>query len=74
MINPIGMTAVEWTDRMALLLRVSTLRIDREEDWKAWARHVIQSPEISRYNPPQPETFDEWTEWAWRFNQTVPVN
>lgn len=73
MINPIGMTAVEWTDQMALLLRVSTMRIDREEDWRVWARHVLQSSAISRYNPPQPDQFDDWKEWADRFNQTVPV-
>lgn len=74
MIDPIGMTAVEWTDRMAILLPVTTMKINREQDWRVWARHVLQATEISRYNPPQPDAFDDWTEWARRFNQTVPVN
>lgn len=74
MIQPIGMTAVEWTDRMALLLPVNPLKIERDRDWRAWARHVIQSPLISKYNPPNPDLFGDWVSWAERFNQLVPVN
>ena len=68
------MTAVEWTDRMALLLQnIHPLKIDREQDWRAWARHVIQSAAISQYNPPNPDFFEDWQEWAHRFNETVPT-
>lgn len=76
MIDPIGMSAVEWTDRMNQLLPgdILPLRIDRPQDWRAWARHVIQSPRLSRYNPPNPDQFSNWAEWAQRFNQSVPVN
>lgn len=75
MIDPRGMTAIEWTDRMALLLPgVSPLKLDPGQDWKTWARHVIQYPSISQYNPPNPDRFDDWVEWASRFNQSVPVN
>lgn len=75
MIDPSQMGAVEWTDRMALLLpRVLPLRIDREEDWPAWAMHVLQSPSISQYNPPDPNQFTNWREWADRFNDTVPLD
>lgn len=73
MIDPTGMTPREWTDRMALLLRVTPLKIERDEDWRVWARHVLQDPNISRRNPPNPDFF-EFEEWASRFNQVVPVN
>jgi len=74
MIDPTFMEAVEWTDRMAMLLpRIQPIKINREEDWKAWARHVLQSAEISRHNPPNPEAFSDWREWASRFNETVPT-
>lgn len=74
MIDPNFMTAIEWTDRMALLLpSIQPLRLDRDEDWRAWATHVLQSPEISKYNPPNPEIFQEFREWASRFNQMVPT-
>lgn len=73
MINPINMTAVEWTSQMTLILNVLPMKLDRDEDWKEWARHVIQSSNISQYNPPSPESFDDWREWAMRFNQAVPL-
>lgn len=75
MINPEGMTAVEWTDRMSLLLpEVLVMKINRDDEWKAWARHVLQSPRVSRYNPPNPDSYEDWKLWADRFNQTVLVN
>lgn len=75
MINPAGMTAIEWTDRMALLLpEVTAMKIFHETDWRAWARHVLQSPRVARFNPPNPDYFDNWRVWADRFNQVVPVN
>lgn len=74
MIDPTSMEPVEWTDRMALLLpTVQPLRIARGEDWRAWARHVLQSPTISQYNPPNPDFFEDWRSWAYRFNETVPL-
>lgn len=74
MIDPTFMEAVEWTDRMALLLPgIQTIKIDREEDWRAWARHVLQSTSISQYNPPNPDFFLSWREWAYRFNEAVPT-
>lgn len=73
MIDPRGMTPIEWTDRMALLLRVQPLKLSRNEDWRAWARHVKQDPSIARHNPPDPDFF-EFEDWAFRFNQVVPVN
>lgn len=75
MINPIGMTAVDWANRMALFLpQVVPMIIYAETEWKNWARHVIQHPDISKYNPPNPDSFDDWVLWAQRFNQSVPVN
>ena len=72
MIDPTSMRPVEWTDRMSLLLPdVLPLKIDRDEDWRAWARHVIQSPTVSARNPPNPDQFSEWLDWAYRFNETV---
>lgn len=75
MIDPRGMSVIEWTDRMAQLLpNITPLKLYRPEDWRVWARHVLQSTSISRYNPPNPDQFEDWTLWADRFNQTVPVD
>lgn len=75
MIDPTGMTAIEWTDRMSQLLpNILPVKIHREEEWRDWANHVCQAASISRYNPPNPAQFADWREWADRFNDTVPLN
>lgn len=72
MIDPTLMTAIEWTDRMAQQLPdLLPVKLNREEDWKAWAWHVLQSPTISGRNPPNPASFTDWREWAYRFNNAV---
>lgn len=76
MIDPRGYTVTEWTDYMADTLDaygVLTFRLDDETEWKRWARHVVQSPQISKFNPPDPEAFSDWVEWAIRFNDVVPL-
>lgn len=72
MIDPTQMGVIEWTDRMAQLLPdVLPVKLYREVDWKAWAWHVVQSATISQRNPPNPEQFGDWREWAYRFNNAV---
>jgi hypothetical protein len=72
-IDPRGLTATEWCDYMADELTVLPMKIARDEDWRDWARHVIQDPSIARHNPPNPEFFEDWQEWAFRFNESVPL-
>lgn len=72
MINPIGMEVIEWTDRMATFLPVTTYKLEDPDHWQDWARHVVQSSTVSIYNPPQPAEFSDWRDWAERFIQTVP--
>ena len=72
MIDPTLMSAVEWTDRMSQLLPdVLPVKIDRDQDWRAWGWHVLQSSTISKFNPPNPEQFSDWRDWAYRFNNAV---
>lgn len=74
MIDPTFMGAIEWTDRMAMLLpSIPPMKITREEEWKTWADYVSQFPQISQYNPPSPETYSNWRDWAYRFNEMVPT-
>ena len=73
MIDPTDMTAVEWTDQMALFLPIIPMKIGSESEWREWAYHVIQNSEISRFNPPNPDFFLNWREWADRFNEVVEL-
>lgn len=72
-IDPRGLTAIEWTDYMADELSVLPMKLFREDEWRDWARHVIQDPNISKHNPPDPDQFEHWMEWAFRFNEAVPL-
>lgn len=72
-IDPRGIEVVEWTNQMALELTGISLppRLERPEDWQHWALYVIQSPKIAKVQAPDPRTYDDWREWAFRFNQAV---
>lgn len=45
----------------------------RGEDWRQWGRQVLTLPGLARYNPPDPYGFEQFTDWADRFNGAVPV-
>lgn len=73
MIDPRYMDVVEWTDRVAATLPFPVNRLFDEVDWREWARNLIQYPSVSRFNPPDPEHFVAWQQWAERFNQVVEL-
>jgi hypothetical protein len=72
-IDPYGSEVVEWVDRMTLELEPfgDITELVCYDEWKDWARAVIQNPAIARCQPPDPTVFDDWREWAARFNQTI---
>lgn len=65
------MGVIEWTDQMAQTLPFPVVRLFEVDNWKEWARNLIQYPTVSAFNPPDPEFFNDWREWAVRFNQVV---
>jgi hypothetical protein len=74
-IDPRGLTVIEWTDYMNDELLGFSLppRLDSESDWQGWALSVCQSPRIAAFNPPNPLHYLDWMEWADRFNQAVEL-
>lgn len=75
-IDPRFMTVIEWTDRMALELdKVDQLifRLDDPDDWRSWALNILDTPNFEGQNLPDPENYDDWQEWAQRFNQVVDL-
>lgn len=72
-IDPRGLTAVEWCDYTADNLAgiVAPMKISGEAEWKDWARHAVQNPRLGGLNPPNPNYFEDWREWADRFNQAI---
>jgi hypothetical protein len=72
-IHPRGMSPRDWCDRMVLELdRFGTIPvIMADEEWKQWGREVIQLSEISIFDPPAPDFYEDFEEWAIDFNDAV---
>lgn len=80
-IDPRYCTVQEWTDFMIFPLMEkakvpifdedSAPRLDNVEAWQEWAMSVVQGPNLSKFNPPDPRLFTDWREWAFRFIQVL---
>lgn len=72
-IDPRGMKPREWCDRMVLELdRFGTIPVIMSNgEWRTWADEVIQLSEISMFQPPSPDSYDEFEDWAIDFNDAV---
>lgn len=74
MIDPRGVSLFDWTDSMSFPLfdlGARPPRLDDESYWKEWALNVIENATIASKSPPDPRHFEDWREWAYRFNQAV---
>lgn len=74
-VDPRGLTVQEWTSfSTPSLSRLASVPVlGDQRDWQQWALAVIQSSKVSRFGPPDPRHFDNWQDWAFRFNQAVPL-
>lgn len=70
-IDPRGMDVVNWSSQVTLLLdKYGPIGVLREpEKWRAWASHVMIQIGLDRADLPSPYVYDDWREWAYRFNQ-----
>lgn len=60
---------------MTLLLERygAVVRLDDADNWRDWAVRAISLSGLSSKNPPNPYQFDDWLQWAERYNQTVQI-
>lgn len=74
-LDPRGMGVIQWTDFLNLDIGVHGIvpRLDDATQWREWAAAVNLLPGISRQLPPNPYDFDNWIDWAFRFNDTVEL-
>ena len=72
-IDPQGLEVVEWADWTGSELQPfgDVPRLDDADRWREWAYAVIQNRDIANCQPPDPQHFGDWREWADRFNQTI---
>ena len=71
MIIPVGISEGDWFDFTTFDL-TGVGQLDRYEgDWKACASSWLRNPNLTAKKAPRPEAFDNFQEWASRFNQAV---
>jgi len=44
-----------------------------ETKWQDWARYAVGVPAVNALQPPRPEGFSRWEDWADAFNQTIQL-
>ena len=74
LVIPWGVTVVEWADyTIPVFIDMGVLpeTLLSPDDWQDWAAHVLMYPQISEFNPPSPYAYQDWREWAERFNQVL---
>jgi hypothetical protein len=72
-IDPRGIDVVRWTDEMSISLQRygNVGRLDDPSLWREWATQANGLSAVRAADPPDPSFFDDWREWAERFNATV---
>jgi hypothetical protein len=68
MIDPHGMTLLQWADAVILSNgdAWSFGKLEDEADWQDWATGFVRAQPFVQRNPPNPYQFDDWREWAMR--------
>ncbi len=68
MIDPHGMTLIDWADSVILSVgdAWSFGRLDDENEWQDWATGFLKASPFSTRAAPDPYQFDDWREWAMR--------
>ncbi len=67
---PTNIEFIPWTSTLVIDLPNLNIPIARtEDDWKSWARHLIDINQLAGI--PSPNYFDNWREWANYFVNNV---
>jgi len=69
---PTGMELTDWANQVILDLDPYGAfgRLSDESEWQNWAVQFLNNTTIGR-NPPNPDGYDDWREWAERFCQCL---
>lgn len=74
-IQPVGLSIKEWCDYMVdeLIQFGQAPQLIEEKDWQEWGSRVCAMPGVAAFNPPNSILFDNFYDWAERFNLTVSL-
>lgn len=64
---------VQWADYMYPTIEQYgvAVQLNDERDWKDWASGLQALSGLAQVGVPSPYMFDDWREWAMRFNEMI---
>lgn len=66
-IIPENMTWEEWNGNLLMYFGEDPIPYANELDWKMVAYNVTQLPDFEVFPIPDPDTYDDWRDWAREF-------
>lgn len=74
-VDPRFLSLTRWASETAYNLApfATVPQLLDEDDWKDWARYVAGVPALNARQPPRPEAFDKWQQWAVAINQAIEL-
>ena len=74
-IDPRFIDVMHWTAMTSTVLApYGTVPIlPGPEQWTRWASIILTIPALAALNPPRPERFADWREWASQFNMAAQL-
>jgi hypothetical protein len=62
----------EWADACGLIMQSysNIMRLDGD-DWRSWGLSIMSSPQLGKFDMPNPYSYHDWRDWA--DNMTVTL-
>lgn len=72
-IDPRFMDVINWTAQTSTVLAPYGVvpKLLNVGQWREWASFTTSMPAVAALNPPRPEGFAAWDDWAQQFNVAV---
>lgn len=72
-IDPRGLTPMEWCDYTADILAsiMPPMKVQDDDGWREFGAYVSASVRRVGAQTPDPYRFDDFEDWAFRFNQGI---
>lgn len=76
MIDPAGMTIIDWADSVVLVVGSSWAfgRLIDPDRWQDWATGFVRAGGFNQRNLPDPYQFSDWRMWAERVYPLLEVS
>lgn len=68
---PTGMDWEAWNGNLIMWYAEESIAFHEEADWQIVAKNVSELPTFCNYPVPDPDSFENWQDWALEFTQII---